>query len=85
MRGLSEAPGVYLGFISLHVLAGHLGSSLVYRLRFGRSPLAYPALLDRAAGRDTLFLAATRPAISCPMVSGYSVPGVRRKPRLPMS
>lgn len=41
MRAIHEAPGLYLGFISLHLLLGHLGSSLVYRLRFGRSPLAY--------------------------------------------
>ena len=42
---LAEAPGLYLGFASLHVLAGHLGSALVYRLRFRRSPL----VLYRAA------------------------------------
>ena len=41
MTGLRDAPGLYLGFIALHLLLGHLGSSLVYRLRFGRSPLAY--------------------------------------------
>jgi protein-S-isoprenylcysteine O-methyltransferase Ste14 len=41
MKTLSEAPGLYLGFISLHLVLGHLGSSLLYRLRFGRSPLAY--------------------------------------------
>ena len=55
MRGLSEAPGMYLGFISLHVLAGHLGSSLVYRLRFGRSPLAY-----RSAAADSAHTRVTR-------------------------
>jgi protein-S-isoprenylcysteine O-methyltransferase Ste14 len=41
MKGLRDAPALYLGFISLHLLLGHLGSSLLYRLRFGRSPLAY--------------------------------------------
>ncbi len=41
MNGLRDAPALYLGFISLHLLLGHLGSSFVYRLRFGRSPLAY--------------------------------------------
>ncbi|MDY7224927.1 methyltransferase family protein [Hyalangium rubrum] len=41
MKAIHEAPGLYLGFISLHLLLGHLGSSLLYRLRFGRSPLAY--------------------------------------------
>lgn len=41
MKTISEAPGLYLGFISLHLVLGHLGSSLLYRLRFGRSPLAY--------------------------------------------
>ncbi|RKH16924.1 isoprenylcysteine carboxylmethyltransferase family protein [Corallococcus sp. CA047B] len=55
MMGLREAPGVYLGFICLHVLAGHLGSSLVYRLRFGRSPLAY-----RSAAADSAHTRVTR-------------------------
>jgi protein-S-isoprenylcysteine O-methyltransferase Ste14 len=54
MKGLQEAPGLYLGFISLHLLLGHLGSSLVYRLRFGRSPLAYQrAAADLAHTRVT--------------------------------
>jgi len=42
---LTEAPALYLAFASLHVLLGHLGSALVYRLRFQASPL----VLYRAA------------------------------------
>lgn len=32
---------LHLGFVALHLLLGHCGSSVVYRLRFGRSPRAY--------------------------------------------
>lgn len=38
---LRDAPALHLGFIALHLLLGHFGSSLVYRLRYGRSPRAY--------------------------------------------
>lgn len=38
---LRDAPGLHLAFVALHLLLGHFGSSLVYRLRFGRSPRAY--------------------------------------------
>ncbi len=41
MKTIHEAPAIYLGFISLHLLLGHFGTSLVYRLRYGKSPLAY--------------------------------------------
>lgn len=41
MSPMRDAPALYLGFIALHLLLGHFGSSLVYRLRFGRSPRAY--------------------------------------------
>jgi protein-S-isoprenylcysteine O-methyltransferase Ste14 len=36
---LHEWPSAYLAFASLHLLAGHFGSSLVHRIRFGRTPL----------------------------------------------
>jgi protein-S-isoprenylcysteine O-methyltransferase Ste14 len=36
---LYEAPGVYLSFASLHLFAGHFGSAILHRLRFGRTPL----------------------------------------------
>lgn len=62
MKALQEAPGLYLGFISLHLLLGHLGSSLVYRLRFGRSPLAY-----RSTGADSAHTRLTR------LISGASL------------
>lgn len=36
---LTHAPGTHLAFASLHVLLGHFGSALVFRLRYGRNPL----------------------------------------------
>ncbi|WP_224364550.1 methyltransferase family protein [Hyalangium versicolor] len=62
MKMLAEAPGLYLGFISLHLVLGHLGSSLLYRLRFGRSPLAY-----RSGAADTSHTRTTR------LISGVSL------------
>ncbi|WP_224243511.1 methyltransferase family protein [Hyalangium gracile] len=62
MRTIAEAPGLYLGFISLHLLLGHLGSSLLYRLRFGRSPLAY-----RSTAADPSHARVTR------LISGVSL------------
>jgi len=32
---------LHLAFVALHGLLGHFGASLVYRLRYGRSPRAY--------------------------------------------
>lgn len=41
MRGfaLTQAPELHLAFASLHVLLGHFGSAMVFRLRYGRNPL----------------------------------------------
>jgi protein-S-isoprenylcysteine O-methyltransferase Ste14 len=36
---LVAAPAAHLAFASLHVLLGHFGSALLFRLRFGRHPL----------------------------------------------
>ncbi len=52
---LTGAPSVYLAFASLHVLLGHFGSAVVFRLRFGRHPL----VLYRA-DKSTPHAAATR-------------------------
>jgi protein-S-isoprenylcysteine O-methyltransferase Ste14 len=38
---LRDAPAPHLAFVALHLVLGHFGTSLVYRLRFGRSPRAY--------------------------------------------
>jgi protein-S-isoprenylcysteine O-methyltransferase Ste14 len=38
---MRDAPALHLAFVALHLLLGHLAASLVYRLRFGRSPRAY--------------------------------------------
>lgn len=38
---LRDAPALHLAFVALHLLLGHFAASLVYRLRFGRSPRAY--------------------------------------------
>jgi hypothetical protein len=37
---LESAPWTYVRFASLHVLLGHFGQALCFRVRFGRSPLA---------------------------------------------
>lgn len=48
---LRDAPALHLAFVALHLLLGHFGASLVYRLRFGRSPRAYTR--TRADGPHT--------------------------------
>lgn len=68
MKGLQEAPALYLGFISLHLLLGHLGSSFIYRLRFGRSPLAY-----RSTAADSAHTRITRRISSVSLVWAGSV------------
>lgn len=37
---LAECPALHLAFASLHVVLGHVGQAMLYRLRFGRSPMA---------------------------------------------
>lgn len=39
MHELLNNPALYLGFASLHLLLGHFGSAVLYRLRFGGTPL----------------------------------------------
>lgn len=46
MSGIIEQPALYLGFASLHLVAGQFLSALVHRARFGESPL----VLYRAQG-----------------------------------
>lgn len=41
----------HLAFVSLHLIIGHFASTLIYRLRFGRSPRAYARV--RADGPHT--------------------------------
>lgn len=38
---LRDAPALHLAFVALHLLLGHFAASLIFRLRFGRSPRAY--------------------------------------------
>jgi protein-S-isoprenylcysteine O-methyltransferase Ste14 len=39
VSALRDAPGLHVAIASLHVALGHLGAGLIFRLRFGRSPL----------------------------------------------
>lgn len=55
VASLTEAPAVHLAFASLHVLLGHFGSAVLFRLRYGRHPL----VLYRA-DRRTPHASATR-------------------------
>lgn len=48
---LRDAPALHLAFVALHMLLGHFASSLIYRLRYGRSPRAYAR--DAADGPHT--------------------------------
>ena len=48
---LRDAPALHLAFVALHLLLGHFASSLIYRLRYGRSPRAYAKV--RADGPHT--------------------------------
>jgi protein-S-isoprenylcysteine O-methyltransferase Ste14 len=76
MKGLRDAPALYLGFISLHLLLGHLGASLVYRLRFGRSPLAW-----RSTGADSAHTRLTRRISGASLVWAGSVVAAALWPR----
>jgi protein-S-isoprenylcysteine O-methyltransferase Ste14 len=55
MPNIVDAPWLYLGLIALHLLLGQFGSALVYRWRFGGSPL----VLYRP-GQRTRHMALTR-------------------------
>ncbi|WP_434390597.1 methyltransferase family protein [Melittangium boletus] len=76
MKELHDAPVLYLGFISLHVLLGHLGASLVYRLRFGRGPLAY-----RRTGADPTHTRLMRHITGASVVWAISVVAAALWPR----
>lgn len=39
VASLTEAPALHLAFASLHVLLGHFGSAVIFRVRYGRHPL----------------------------------------------
>jgi len=62
VRNIVDAPALYLGFASLHLVAGHFLSALAYRRRFGKSPLvlyrAGPENLHRRLTRAIAVVAA---------------------------
>ncbi len=53
MPGLLDHPWLCLGFASLHLLVGQFGAALVYRLRFGGTPLILYRRGQRTAHQRT--------------------------------
>lgn len=79
---LVDSPALHLGFASLHVVLGHVGQGLLYRARFGRSPMALyrkgasaHATLSRVVGIASLAWAAALIATATSDTFRSSAPG----------
>lgn len=79
MSGLLDNPWPYVAFASLHLIAGQLVAALIYRARFGGSPLV---LYDRKAsasehGRRTRYVALATSAWAAAFLAFAFSPGFR--------
>lgn len=77
---LTEAPALYLAFASLHVLVGHLGSALVYRLRFHASPLVLYRAASSPHQRVTRIVSLASLAWAAVLVASATSSGFRALP-----
>lgn len=78
---LADAPALYLSFASLHVLAGHLGASTIYWLRYRKSPLVLyrrePGVTRSAHGRATRFVSVASVGWAASLIATTFSPALR--------